>query len=106
MQPTMPPAGKKSGLTKSERCSLTLTVHHRNRIPEDNRPENLIALCTACHLSYHNRGQSNVSPGQLSLFPDDDIDWNISKSARKNALDGSLESARGDLSNRNPPPLV
>jgi len=69
--------GKKSGLTKSERCSLTLTVHHRNRIPEDNRPENLIALCTACHLSYHNRGQSNVSPGQLSLFPDDDIDWNI-----------------------------
>ena len=69
--------GKKSGLTKSERCSLTLTVHHRNRIPEDNRPENLIALCTACHLSYHNRGQSNVSPGQLSLFPDDDIDWDI-----------------------------
>ena len=90
--------GKKSGLTKSERCSLTLTVHHRNRIPEDNRPENLIALCTACHLSYHNRGQSNVSPGQLSLFPDDDIDWNI--------MDGSLESARGDLSDRNPPPLV
>src|SRR4028118_1096032 len=55
--------GKKSGLTKSERCALTLTVHHRNRIPEDNRPENLIALCTACHLSYHNRRQSNVSPG-------------------------------------------
>jgi len=90
--------GKKSGLTKSERCSLTLTVHHRNRIPEDNRPENLIALCTACHLSYHNRGQSNVSPGQLSLFPDDDIDWNI--------MDGSLESARGDLSYRHLPPLV
>ena len=69
--------GKQSGLTKSERCALTLTVHHRNRIPEDNRPENLIALCTACHLSYHNRGQSNVSPGQLSLFPDDAIDWDI-----------------------------
>ncbi|MEG3941743.1 HNH endonuclease [Microcoleus sp. S36b_A3] len=66
-----------SNLTKSERCALTLTVHHRNRIPEDNRPENLIALCTACHLSYHNRGQSNVSPGQLSLFPDDAVDWNI-----------------------------
>ncbi len=90
--------GKKSGLTKSERLKLTLTVHHRNRIPEDNRPENLVALCTACHLSYHNRGQSNVSPGQLSLFPDDDIDWNI--------MDASLESARGDLSDRNPRPLV
>ncbi|MEG4443436.1 HNH endonuclease [Microcoleus sp. AT9_B5] len=77
--------GKQSGLTKSERCALTLAVHHRNRIPEDNRPENLIALCTACHLSYHNRGQSNVSPGQLSLFPDDDIDWDM--------MDCSLESA-------------
>jgi 5-methylcytosine-specific restriction endonuclease McrA len=64
-------------LTKSERLKLTLTVHHRNRIPEDNRLENLVALCTACHLSYHNRGQSNVSPGQLSLFPDDGIDWDI-----------------------------
>jgi hypothetical protein len=69
--------GKQSGLTKSERCALTLTVHHRNRIPEDNRLENLVALCTACHLSYHNRGQSNVSPGQLSLFPDDGIDWEL-----------------------------
>jgi hypothetical protein len=69
--------GKQSGLTKSERCALTLAVHHRNRIPEDNRLENLIALCTACHLSYHNRGQSNVSPGQLSLFPDDAVDWEI-----------------------------
>ncbi len=75
-------------LTKSERCALTLSVHHRNRIPEDNRPENLIALCTACHLSYHNRGQSNVSPGQLSLFPDDAMNWDI--------IASSLESARGN----------
>jgi hypothetical protein len=87
-----------SNLTKSERCSLTLTVHHRNRIPEDNRPENLIALCTACHLSYHNRGQSNVSPGQLSLFPDDAMDWDI--------MDGSLESAQDNLSDPNLQPLI
>jgi hypothetical protein len=79
--------GKQSGLTKSERCALTLTVHHRNRIPEDNRPENLIALCTACHLSYHNRGQSNVSPGQLSLFPDDAIDWEIMNFYHESAPD-------------------
>jgi hypothetical protein len=76
-----------SNLTKSERCSLTLSVHHRNRIPEDNRLENLIALCTACHLSYHNRGQSNVSPGQLSLFPDDGIDWDIIASSGESARD-------------------
>jgi hypothetical protein len=42
-------------------------VHHHNRMPEDNRPENLIALCTTCHLSYHNRQQSNIPPGQLSF---------------------------------------
>jgi 5-methylcytosine-specific restriction endonuclease McrA len=64
-----------------------LAVHHRNRIPEDNRPENLIALCTACHLSYHNRGQSNVSPGQLSLFPDDAIDWDIMNFYQESAPD-------------------
>lgn len=90
--------GKQTGLTKSERCALTLTVHHRNRIPEDNRPENLIALCTACHLSYHNRGQSNVSPGQLSLFPDDGIDWDIIAPAG--------ELARDNLCDRNPQLLL
>lgn len=81
--------GTKSGLTKSERLKLTLTVHHRNRIPEDNRLENLVALCTACHLSYHNRRESNISPGQLSLFPDDGIDWEL--------IDSSGESARDNL---------
>ena len=71
------PSGTKSGLTKSERLKVTLAVHHRNRIPEDNRLENLVALCTACHLSYHNRRESNVSPGQLSLFADGAVDWDI-----------------------------
>ncbi|MEM7592393.1 MAG: HNH endonuclease, partial [Cyanobacteria bacterium P01_A01_bin.83] len=46
----------------------TLQVHHWNRDPRDNRPENLIALCSACHLEYHRGGKSNVSPGQLSLW--------------------------------------
>ncbi len=54
-------------LTPSERMARTLTVHHSNYVPEDNRPENLIPLCTGCHLSYHNRGQSHITPGQLSL---------------------------------------
>jgi predicted HNH restriction endonuclease len=55
------------GLTKSERSKRTLTVHHRNYQPEDNRPENLICLCTACHLSYHTRQRGNISADQLSL---------------------------------------
>jgi 5-methylcytosine-specific restriction endonuclease McrA len=77
-QQCLRPGDNTKGLTKSERCALTLSVHHRNRIPEDNRLENLVALCTACHLSYHNRGESNVSPGQLSLFPDGAMDWEMS----------------------------
>lgn len=28
----------------------TLTVHHINHIPEDCRLDNLIALCSSCHL--------------------------------------------------------
>ena len=31
----------------------TLTVHHINMMPEDCRPENLIALCAPCHLRRH-----------------------------------------------------
>ncbi|MCT7996545.1 HNH endonuclease [Laspinema olomoucense] len=61
------PGDSTKHLTKSERAKLTLTVHHHNRMPEDNRLENLIALCTSCHLSYHNRQQSNIPPGQLSF---------------------------------------
>ncbi|AFY82429.1 putative restriction endonuclease [Oscillatoria acuminata PCC 6304] len=61
------PGDPKNHLSKSERGKLMLNVHHHNRIPEDNRPENLIALCSTCHLSYHTRQQSNIPPGQLSF---------------------------------------
>ncbi len=67
-QQCLRPGDDTSHLTRSEKSAKTLTVHHDNRIPEDNRLENLIPLCRGCHLSYHNRRQSNVSPGQLSLF--------------------------------------
>ena len=46
----------------------TLSVHHRNHQPEDNRLENLLAVCPACHLAMHRGGHGNASPGQLSLF--------------------------------------
>jgi predicted HNH restriction endonuclease len=45
-----------------------LQVHHWNRIPEDNRPDNLVALCNTCHLEYHRGRKSNINRGQLSLI--------------------------------------
>lgn len=62
------PTDDKSKLSKSERSKLTLTVHHFNYQPEDNREENLIAVCSGCHLSYHTRRKSNIVIGQLSLW--------------------------------------
>lgn len=32
-----------------------LQVHHRNRDPRDNRPENLQTLCRYCHIKAHRR---------------------------------------------------
>lgn len=60
--------GEGDRLTRSERAVKTLTVHHANFTPEDNRLENLIPLCAPCHLSMHQRRRGNVSRGQLSLF--------------------------------------
>lgn len=33
--------------------SRTLTVHHIDRNPGNNSPDNLVALCPACHLEAH-----------------------------------------------------
>ena len=66
------PNEDRSKLTKSERTKLTLTVHHRNYKPEDNNENNLVALCSACHLYYHRRKKGSESIGQLSLFNVDD----------------------------------
>ena len=57
-----------SQLSRRERTVRTLNVHHANRTPEDNRVENLIAVCTVCHLAAHTGGGSNVFPGHLSLW--------------------------------------
>ncbi|MEH2408044.1 HNH endonuclease [Nostoc sp.] len=64
----IPPKEDTSKLTRSKRRVYTLQVHHWNRDPRDNRRENLVALCSACHLYYHQGSKSNVSPGQLSLW--------------------------------------
>lgn len=61
-QPTNPNIGR------SLRAKFTLTVHHKNYKPEDNRDENLIALCSGCHLRQHRNGRGNVPAGQMELF--------------------------------------
>lgn len=62
------PHEKNNGLSVSERRAMTLNVHHRNFRPEDNRLENLVAVCTGCHLEYHQNSRGNVPPGQLELW--------------------------------------
>ncbi|WP_071591926.1 HNH endonuclease [Baaleninema simplex] len=62
------PGAPRAHLSHSERSRLTLCVHHCNYTPEDNRPENLVALCSSCHLWFHRNRRGNVSPGQLSLW--------------------------------------
>ncbi len=46
------PGEKSEDLTKSQRRAYTLQVHHWNRNPSDNRRDNLVCLCSGCHLSY------------------------------------------------------
>ncbi len=63
------PGEKHPDLTRSEWTKASLSVHHADFTPESNQPENLIPLCTPCHLALHSRSKrSNVSPGQLSLW--------------------------------------
>jgi predicted HNH restriction endonuclease len=54
--------------TRRKQAQQTLTVHHKNFLPEDNRRCNLIALCSRCHLWHHRRQRRNLPPGQLFLF--------------------------------------
>ena len=41
---------RQGDLPLGRKRSVTLTTHHINAQPWDNRPENLMALCEDCHL--------------------------------------------------------
>jgi hypothetical protein len=63
------PGEKPSSPNRSEWTKAVLSVHHANFTPEDNTKENLLALCSPCHLALHALAKrKNVSPGQLSLW--------------------------------------
>ena len=50
---------------------IVLTVAHLNHLPEDNRPENLAALCQQCHNRHdaaHRQDTRRTLPNQLPLF--------------------------------------
>ena len=63
----LPPGRGYRHLSRKIRSKYTAQVHHRDRQPSNNNPNNLVALCTGCHLSYHQGQKGNITPGQLSL---------------------------------------
>ena len=60
-------------LTRRTRSRYTAQVHHHDRQPTNSDPDNLVTLCTGCHLYYHQGQKGNISPGQLSLSLDIDV---------------------------------
>ena len=47
---------------------FTLTVHHVDRNPENNQPENLIALCTPCYVRKCADNRLNITVTEALLF--------------------------------------
>lgn len=43
------PTGRKD----HQQWKSLLAIHHLNELPADNRPENLITLCSPCHMRHH-----------------------------------------------------
>lgn len=63
----LPPGNSYRHLPRRVRSKYTAQVHHRDRQPFNNNPNNLVTLCTGCHLYYHQGKKGNITPGQLSL---------------------------------------
>lgn len=49
-------------------CSseVRLQVHHVNEDPKDNREENLVLLCTSCHVSFHRLSEQKKGINRLN----------------------------------------
>lgn len=53
-----------------EKKRRELQVHHCDHNPANNAPENLMAVCSICHLDYHRGGRGSITPGQLEMALD------------------------------------
>ena len=53
-------------ISAKSRASL-IQVHHWDCNPANNRPENLVALCTVCHLHTHRKHHGTILAGQRIL---------------------------------------
>jgi predicted HNH restriction endonuclease len=51
-----------------DECDRILEVDHWDRVPENNKRSNLVALCPRCHLTMHQGGRGNVSEGRMGLL--------------------------------------
>jgi hypothetical protein len=87
------------GFSDSKKRMYLLQVHHWDLMPENNSPENLVCLCTSCHLGIHRRS-GKTTPGQLILF--DISPWyslpGKAKLIKKRAVQLKLQVARMQLS--------
>lgn len=59
--------GRLVGYSLGDRKRLEMSVHHADYCPENNTAENLKALCSSCHLYYHQRRKGNILTGQLPI---------------------------------------
>jgi hypothetical protein len=65
-------AGLRPGrkLFSAKERAFLIQVHHWDSDPSNNCSENLVALCTVCHLHMHRQQHGSVLPGQLGLSLD------------------------------------
>ncbi len=54
-------------LFSSKDRAYLIQVHHWDCDPTNNQEENLVALCTVCHLSMHRKQRGSILEGQESL---------------------------------------
>lgn len=57
-------------LISAKRRAFLIQVHHWDCNPANNSLENLVALCTVCHLHMHRKHHGTITIGQRTLVLD------------------------------------